>query len=44
MMKILIIFAAVGIALYLGVSVTLLGTTACVGLSSHHACVTGSAK
>ena len=44
MTKLLIIIAAVGITLYLGISVSLRGTTACIGLSSHHACVTGSAK
>lgn len=43
-MKLLIIVAAVGIALYLGVNVSMKGSTACVGLSDHRACVTGSAK
>ena len=43
-MKLLIIVAAVGIALYLGLTVSLKGSTFCIGLSSHRACVTGSAK
>jgi hypothetical protein len=43
-MKVLIVIAAVCTVIYLGVSVSLKGTTACIGLSDHRACVTGSAK
>ena len=43
-MKLLIIVAAICLALYLGVTVSLKGSTACVGLSNHRACVTGSTK
>lgn len=43
-MKLLIVIAAVALALYLGVSVSLRGSTACIGLSSHRACVTGSTR
>ena len=43
-MKLLIVIAVVAAALYLGVNVSMKGSTACVGLSDHRACGTGSAK
>lgn len=43
-MKLLIVIAAVALALYLGVSVTVKKSTLCVGVSDHRACVTGSTK
>lgn len=43
-MKLLIVIAAVAGALYFGVNVSVKKTTACIGLSDHRACVTGSAK
>ena len=41
---VLMLIAAVALALYLGVSVSLKGSTACISLSSHRACVTGSTR